>query len=143
MWLQIHEMLYIEKGGEAQIEGELGAYNPLVPKGSELIATLMFEIDEPRRSEREFGRLAGGERSVVLRVAGETVRSMPEEEVERTRADGRTSSVHFLHFPFSTGQIRAFRAPGARVVVEIGHPNYAHMAVMPEKVRQSLAQDFD
>ena len=49
MWHQIHEMLYIEKGGEDQIAGELGAYNPLIPKGRELVATVMFEIDVNRR----------------------------------------------------------------------------------------------
>ena len=49
MWNQVHEMLFIEKGGEAQIADELRAYNPLVPKGRELVATVMFEIDEPAR----------------------------------------------------------------------------------------------
>ena len=49
MWQQVQEMLYIEKGGEAQIADELEAYNPLIPQGSELVATVMFEIDDPRR----------------------------------------------------------------------------------------------
>ena len=52
MWYQIQEMLFIEKGGEAQIPDELAAYNPLVPKGDELVATVMFEIDDPERRQR-------------------------------------------------------------------------------------------
>ena len=143
MWWQIHEMLYIEKGGEEQIAGELDAFNPLIPKGDELVATLMFEIDDPARRGALLERLGGVEHTVTLTVAGEAVRAVSEGDVERSDAAGRASSVHFLHFPFTAGQIKAFRAPGAAVVAGIGHPEYAHMAVLPEPVRQALSVDFD
>lgn len=143
MWYQIHEMLYIEKGGEALIADELGAYNPLVPNGGELVTTLMFEIEDDDRRARELGRLGGVEGSVSLTVGGETIGAVAETDVERSKPDGRTSSVHFLHFPFTPGQVAGFKTEGARVVLAIGHENYAHMAVLPERVRAVLAADFD
>lgn len=142
MWQQIHEMLFIEKGGEAQIADELRAYNPLIPKGRELVATVMFEIDDPARRARELGRLGGVEEAMALRFAGHSVAGRPEGDVERTNADGKTSSVHFLHFDFTPEQAAAFRTPGTEVTVGIHHPNYGHMAVMPEAVRMELAGDF-
>ena len=143
MWYQIHEMLYIEKGGEAQIGDELSAYNPMIPNGGELVATLMFEIEDEDRRARELGRLGGVEGSVSLTVGGETIGAIAETDVERTKPDGRTSSVHFLHFPFTPAQVAGFRNEGARVVLAIGHENYAHMAVLPESARAALAADFD
>lgn len=142
MWQQIHEMLFIEKGGEEQIADELHAYNPLIPKGGELVATVMFEIDDPARRARELGRLGGVEETMTLRFDGHTVTGRPEGDVERTNEDGKTSSVHFLHFGFTPEQVAAFRKPGTQVVVGIGHENYGHMAVMPEAVRAELAGDF-
>ncbi len=145
MLSQIQEMLWIEKGGEAQIDDELAAYNPLIPQGAELVATLMFEIADPERRQRQLSRLGGVEHTVSLDVAGEKVTAAADVEdgVERTRADGKTSSIHFLHFPFSATQIAAFRQPGARIIAAIDHPEYAHMAVLPEATRQALAGDFD
>lgn len=143
MWLQVHEMLHIEKGGEAQIADELAAYNPLVPKGRELVATLMFEIADPARRDRLLARLGGVELSASLGFEGETVRGRPDDDVERSTAEGRASSVHFLHFPFDDGQAAKFRLPGTRVVLGLEHESYAHMAVLPEAVRQALAEDLD
>ncbi|MDA1099687.1 MAG: DUF3501 family protein [Proteobacteria bacterium] len=145
MLSQIQEMLWIEKGGEDQIADELAAYNPLIPQGRELVATLMFEIAEPTRRLALLSRLGRVEEMVSLDVAGQKILAMPErgDGVERTRADGKTSSIHFLHFPFQMDQIAAFREPGARIIAAIDHPEYAHMAVMPEAMRQVLAEDFD
>ena len=143
MWHQVHEMLYIEKGGEAQIEGELSAYNPLIPKGRELVATVMFEIDEPVRRAATLQRLGGIEANMFITVGGQTVRAVAEADVERTKADGKTSSVHFVHFHFSDAQVAAFRKAGAQVIVGFDHPEYSHMAVMPDAVRQALGEDFD
>lgn len=140
---QVQEMLYIEHGGEDQLEGELAAYNPLVPNGSELVATLMFEIEDLERRARELGRLTHVERAITMEVDGEVIRARPEEDVERTKEDGKTSSIHFLHFPFRPAQIAKFRAQHAPVVLAIGHQHYAHMAVLPEAVRTTLAEDFD
>ena len=140
---QVQEMLYIERGGEEQISGELAAYNPLVPNGSELVTTLMLEIEDPQRRARELGRLTRVEDTITLEVDGEEIAAKPELDLERTKEDGKTSSIHFLHYPFTPGQIAKFRADGARVVLAIGHEHYAHMAVLPEAMRAALAEDFD
>lgn len=143
MWLQIHEMLYIEKGGEAQIADELAAYNPLIPQGSELIATMMFEIDDENRRRRVLGRLAGVEQTVTFTMGGHVVTGKAEEDVDRTTADGKTSSVHFLHFPFTPEAIAAFRDPATPVILGIGHEGYQHMAMLSPDTRAALAADFD
>jgi hypothetical protein len=68
---------------------------------------------------------------------------VPEADQDRSTAEGKASSVQFIHFPFSPGAIAAFRKPGARVTVGFDHPGYAHMTIMPEPVRAALAVDFD
>ncbi len=143
MWFQIHEMLFIEKGGEDQIPDELAAYNPLIPQGDELVATVMFEIDDPVRRQTVLDRLGGVEETMTLEFAGEVVRGHAEEDVDRTNAAGKASPVQFIHFRMTPGQMAAFKQPGTRVVVGINHENYAHMAVMPESVREELAKDLD
>lgn len=145
MLSQIHEMLWIERGGEEQIADELAAYNPLVPKGRELVATLMFEIDDPVRRDGVLRRLGRVEETVSIEIGDQVIRAVPEVQdgVERTKADGKTSSIHFLHFPFTDEQIELFRNSEQRVLLAIGHENYAHMAVIPQNVREALAEDFD
>ena len=140
---QVHEMLFVEGGGAQQLPGELEAYNPLVPNGRELVATLMFEIDDADRRTRFLAGLGGVEETVSIELDGETVKAVAEEDVERTTAEGKASSVQFLHFPFTGRQIEKFRRPGTRVSVAIGHPKYAHATVLPEVVRATLAEDFD
>ena len=142
MWLQVHEMLFIEKGGEAQIDDELAAYNPMIPQGSELVCTLLFEIDDPVRRANFLAGIGGIEETMFVRVGGEEIASKPEEDVDRTTADGKASAVQFIHFPFSAAQIEAFRKPGAEVVVGFKHPAYGHMVVLPEATRAALAEDF-
>ncbi|MEA1677644.1 DUF3501 family protein [Nitrospirillum sp. BR 11163] len=143
MWSQVHEMLFIERGGEAQVEDELRAYNPLIPKGRELVATVMFEIDDPLRRKALLGRLGGVENTLWLEFAGEKTHGQPEADLDRTSASGKASSVQFVHFPFTDAQVALFTQPGARVVVGVDHDQYPHMTVMPEIVRAALAQDFD
>jgi hypothetical protein len=139
---QIHEMLRIEKGGEAQIEDELRAYNPLVPDGHSLMATMMIEIEEPTRRARVLAELGGIEDCVTMEFDGQTVRAVPEGDVERTTEQGKTSSVHFLKFPFTPEQVKAFTAPDVRVVLGVSHSRYDHMSAIPQTVRAELAQDF-
>lgn len=139
---QIQEMLYIEKGGEEQIADELSAYNPLVPKGEELVATVMFEIDDPVRRKNFLSRLGGVEETMFLQFAGETVKGVPEADVDRTNAEGKASSVQFIHFPFTAGQIAKFREAGTQVVLGFTHPSYSHMVVLAEETRAALAGDF-
>jgi hypothetical protein len=140
---QIHEMLYIEKGGEEQIADELAAYNPLIPNGSELVATVMFEIDEPVRRATALAKLGGVEETVTIKIGDQVVKGVPEADIDRTTAAGKASAVQFIHFPFTKDAIAAFREPGAQVLVGFDHPQYGHMAVMPETVRAALAEDFD
>jgi hypothetical protein len=143
MWQQVHEMLYIEKGGDAQVTDELEAYNPMIPQGTELVATVMLEIDDPARRATVLARLGGIEGHIFLELDGGRLAGQPDTSRENTSPDGKASSVQFVWFPFTAGQIAKFKKPGARVIVGIDHPNYAHMAVMPEAVRTALAEDFD
>ena len=142
MWQQVHEMLFIERGGEEQIADELNAYNPMIPNGRELVCTVMFEIDEPIRRKNFLSKLGGVEETMTIAFAGETVTGVPEADVDRTTADGKASSVQFLHFPFTPAQIAAFRSPDTQIIVGFGHSEYSHLAVMPEATRAALAQDF-
>ena len=142
MWLQVQEMLHIEKGGEEQIAGELEAYNPLIPQGSELIATLMLEIEDPNRRMRELMRLAGIEESTYIELAGERVAGTPTEYDERTTPEGKTSSVHWVRFSFTHQQIAKFRNPAIPAVLGVAHPAYGHMAVISGDVRAELSKDF-
>jgi len=143
MLQQVHEMLYVEKGGEAQIADELEAYNPMIPQGSELVATVMLEIDDPARRATVLARLGGIENHIFIEVAGEQISGKPDPSRENTSPDGKASSVQFVWFPFTAVQIARFKTPGARIVVGLEHPNYSHMAVMPEPVRAALAEDFE
>ena len=142
MWLQVHEMLRIEKGGPEQLAGELEAYNPLIPQGDELIATFMIEIEDATRRDRELRRLGKIEDSVFLDIGKDRIKGTPTDYEDRTNADGKTSSVHWLRFKFTPAQIAAFRGGAAAVVIGMDHPNYGHMAVMPAVTRAALAKDF-
>jgi len=140
---QIQEMLYIEKGGEEQLEGELAAYNPLVPNGRELVATLMIEIDEPARRQEALKRLGGVEETASLKFAGKVVKAVAEEDLERTTEEGKASSVQFIHFPMTREEIAAFKTARREIFLALDHPAYGHMARVPEEVRAELAEDLD
>lgn len=142
MWWQIHEMLFIEKGGDEQIDDELSAYNPLIPNGRELVCTVMFEINDEERRRTFLARLGGVEETVFLRFGDEEIRGVPEVDLDRTDEDGKASSVQFIHFPFTDDQASAFSQPGTQVVVGFEHAAYGHMAVLPEDSRAVLAGDF-
>jgi hypothetical protein len=141
MWLQVQEMLRIEKGGRDQIAGELEAYNPLIPQGRELIATLMLEIEDAARRDRTLRTLGNVEETAFLDLGQERIKGTPTEYEDRTTADGKTSSVHWLRFAFTPEQIVKFKA-GGDAVLGFSHPNYGHMAVIPPAVRAELAKDF-
>ena len=142
MWLQVQEMLRIEKGGTGQIEGELEAYNPLIPQGDELIATFMIEIEDADRRDRELRKLGHVEDSVFLDIGKERIKGAPTDYEDRTTPEGKTSSVHWLRFKFTPAQIEAFRSGADPVVIGMAHANYGHMAVLSPTVREALAKDF-
>ena len=143
MLAQVHEMLHIEKGGREQIAGELEVYNPLIPQGRELIATLMIEIDEPARRIATLTRLGGIEDTVYLMVGASRILATPTDYEDRTTPDGKTSSVHWVRFSFTPDQIALFKDPKESVMLGVAHPHYGHMAVVPAETRAELAKDFD
>ena len=139
---QIQEMLRIEKGGDAQLADELEAYNPLLPQGRDLVATLMFEIDDEVRRTRFLRQLTSVETTCYLQVGDEKIAARAETEVSRTKDDGKTSAIHFLHFDMSDGQADFFKAGNVPVAIGIGHENYSHSAGLSGAVRSALAGDL-
>lgn len=142
MWLQVQEMLHIEKGGEGQIDGELEAYNPLIPQGNELIATLMLEIEDPNRREAVLRELAGIEETISFEIDGVRVGATPTEYDDRVTPDGKTSSVHWVRFVFTPDLRQRFANPEARVLLAVEHSRYGHIAVVSAEVRGELSKDF-
>jgi len=142
MLFQVQEMLLTEKGGAEQVPDELAAYNPLIPQGSELVATVMFEIEDPVRREATLARLGGVEDQFFLQIAGARVLGIPEGDVERTREDGKTSSVHFLRFHLEPAQIAVFRDPKTAIMVGCDHEGYRHLAGLTPATRAELSRDF-
>jgi hypothetical protein len=142
MLFQIQEMLLIEKGGAAQLPDELAAYNPLIPQGRELVATVMFEVEDPARRARLLAGLGGVEHRFRMTVGSDHIPGTPEGDLERSRDDGKTSSVHFLRFTFADEQIAAFRDPRIPVMIGCDDPRYAHLTTLGEAARAELARDF-
>ena len=143
MLAQVQEMLYIEKGGDEQLKDELTAYNPLIPNGKELTATLMFEIDNPVSRSAFLSKVGGIEEKVFIKIDGESIKAMPENDVDRTSADGKASSVQFIHFKFSDEQIHKFKSGGVEVEIVIDHKEYSHKTKLSSANLSSLSADFN
>lgn len=139
---QIHEMLRIEKGGDAQLADELEAYNPLIPQGQDLVATLMFEIDDEVRRNRILRQLTNVETTCYLQIGDDKIFARAETEVSRTKDDGKTSAIHFLHFDMSSAQVGLFKEGRVPAAIGIGHENYSHAAGLGEAVRRALSGDL-
>ena len=142
MLAQVQEMLYIEKGGDEQLNDELIAYNPLIPNGKELTATLMFEIDNPVSRAAFLGRVGGIEQMVFMKLDGEVIKAVPEEDVDRTSAEGKASSVQFVHFDFSDDQIQKFKSNVIDVELGMDHEEYSHTTKLSKENITSLSEDF-
>ena len=142
MLAQVQEMLYIEKGGDEQLKDELSAYNPLVPNGKELTATLMFEIDNPVSRADFLGKVGGIEEMVYLKVGEELIKAVPEEDVDRTSAEGKASSVQFIHFKFTDDQVKKFKSNSSQIEIGINHKEYSHSTKLGENTIKSLSTDF-
>ena len=142
MVAQVQEMLHIEKGGDEQLKDELTAYNPLVPKGKELIATLMFEIDNPISRSAFLGKVGGIEEKVFMKINDEIVKAVPEKDVDRTSAEGKASSVQFIHFKLNEDQISKFKSDSATIELGIDHKEYTHTTKLGEDSVKSLCADF-
>jgi len=142
MVAQVQEMLHIEKGGEEQLKDELIAYNPLVPNGKELTATLMFEIDNPISRSAFLGKVGGIEEKIFMKINDEIVKAVPEEDVDRTSAEGKASSVQFIHFKLNDDQISKFKSDSATIELGIDHKEYTHTTRLAENSVKSLCADF-
>jgi hypothetical protein len=142
MLAQVQEMLHIEKGGDEQLEDELIAYNPLVPNGKELVATLMFEIDNSLSRGAFLGKVGGIEKKIFMRIDGEEVKATPEGDVDRTSAEGKASSVQFVHFKFNNDQINKFKLGNISIELGIDHKEYSHTTKLDENNIKSLSADF-
>ena len=139
---QIQEMLHIEKiFDEEGILGEIEAYGPLVPDGTNWKATMLIEYPDPNERKRELARLIGIEDRVFVEVEGHArVYAIADEDLDRENEE-KTSAVHFLRFELDKAARDSVRA-GAGVKVGCDHPNYpAHVSVSPETLA-SLAGDF-
>ena len=142
MLAQVQEMLYIEKGGEEQLKDELIAYNPLIPNGKELIATLMFEIDNPVSRASFLGKVGGIEKKIFMKIDNEVVRAIPEEDVDRTSAEGKASSVQFIHFNLNDEQVNKIKSNNVPVELRIEHNEYSHATKLSTENISSLSADF-
>jgi len=142
MVAQVQEMLHIEKGGDEQLKDELIAYNPLVPNGKELVATLMFEIDNPLSRGAFLGKVGGIEEKIFMKINNEEVKAVPETDVDRTSAEGKASSVQFIHFKFNEDQINKFKSGDTHIELGIDHKEYAHTTKLTEDSIKSLSADF-
>jgi len=143
MLAQVQEMLHIEKGGDEQLKDELIAYNPLVPNGKELTATLMFEIDNPVSRSTFLGKIGGIEKKISMEIDNEVVKATPEKDVDRTSADGKASSVQFIHFKLSNDQIIKFKSNNSTIEIGIDHKDYSHKTKLTEENIKSLLLDFN
>ena len=142
MVAQVQEMLHIEKGGDEQLKDELIAYNPLVPNGKELTATLMFEIDNPISRSAFLGKVGGIEEKIFMKINDEIVKAVPEKDVDRTSAEGKASSVQFIHFKLNDDQISKFKSDSATIELGIDHKEYTHTTRLAENSVKSLCADF-
>ena len=142
MLAQVQEMLYIEKGGDEQLQDELSAYNPLIPNGKELTATLMFEIDNPISRAAFLGKVGGIEETVFMKIDGEKIKAVPEEDVDRTSAEGKASSVQFIHFNLTDDQIEKFQSNSSEIELGIDHKEYSHSTKLSKENIASLSTDF-
>ena len=143
MIYQVQEMLYIERGGKEQLYDEIKAYNPLVPKGKELVATLMFEIDNEKKRKDFLNSVGGIEERIFIEIDKEKIFAKPEDDTERTSDDGKASSVHFIHFHFSKSQIESFINNDNNVIIGFDHKNYSHYSQLSEESKEELSNDFD
>ena len=142
MLAQVQEMLYIEKGGDEQLKDELIAYNPLIPNGKELTATLMFEIDNPVSRAAFLSKVGGIEEKIFMKIGDEMIKAIPEEDVDRTSAEGKASSVQFIHFNLTDEQIQKFKSDNADVEIGINHNEYSHSTKLSSNNKKSLSADF-
>ena len=139
---QIQEMLRIEKIFEADgIQDELDVYNPLIPDGSNLKATMMIEYTDVVERTKALSNLIGVEKNIYFQVDNhQNVYAICNEDLER-ETDEKTSSVHFMRFEFDQSMIVDF-CKGAKIKIGVSHPNYNCEIILEKRVQDELNQDF-
>ena len=143
MLYQIQEMAYVEKITKEELNDELLSYNPLVPNGMELTATMMIEIDDPLRRKNFLSRLGGIEEKVKVLVGNEEIYADSEKDIDRTTSAGKTSAVHFLHFRFTANLAEAFKNKNNLIQIGIDHDAYGHLSIISDKIREELGKEFN
>ncbi len=140
---QIQEMLRVERVFEATgIQDELDAYNPLIPDGSNLKATMLIEFPDVDERVRKLQQLHGIEHRIALRVGdAAAVNAIADEDMERSNAE-KTSAVHFLRFELDASQVAQFKH-GGRIEFVIDHSAYPEAVIIDEATRAALAADLD
>ena len=142
MIYQIQEMAYVEKITREELDEELASYNPLVPNGRELTATMMIEIDDPLRRKNFLSRLGGVEEKVKIVIGDIEIYADYEKDVDRTTSAGKASAVHFLHFKFNDELVEAFKNKENIIQIGIDHEAYGHLSIVSDRVREELAKEF-
>ena len=142
MIYQIQEMAYVEKITREELDEELASYNPLVPNGRELTATMMIEIDDPLRRKNFLSRLGGVEEKVKIVIGDIEIYADSEKDIDRTTSDGKASAVHFLHFKFDDELVAAFNNKENIIQVGIDHEAYGHLSIVSDRVREELSKEF-
>ena len=140
---QVQEMLRIERIFEADaIDEELGAYNPLIPNGSNLKATMLIEYDDVEERRRALENLRGVEDSIELRVGtAAPVLAIADEDLDRSN-ETKTSAVHFLRFELTSERVAGLRA-GEPLTFAVAHPHYEGSVTVDAAQRAALIADLD
>ena len=140
---QINEMVFIENGGNEQIEDEILAYKSLIPNGKELIATVMVEIDSPLKRAEVLSKMGGFEQTFSINIGNLSIKGKAELDVDRTTSDGKASSVQFVHFNFNNEEIQKFKDSNSKIELSINHEAYGHSAYLQAETQHELSLDFN
>jgi hypothetical protein len=139
---QINEMVYIENGGEEQINDEISAYKSLIPDGQELVATVMIEIDSPIKRAEFLAKMGGFEEQISIKIGDQLIKGKAELDGDRTTADGKASSVQFVHFEFDEKAFEVIKNHMENVTISINHENYKHSSILNIDTVKELIKDF-
>ncbi|MAH88788.1 MAG: hypothetical protein CMJ06_01885 [Pelagibacterales bacterium] len=139
---QINEMVYIENGGKEQVKEEIAAYKSLVPNGKELVATVMVEIDTPIKRAEFLGKMGGFEEKIGIMIDNIKIEGKAELDGDRTTADGKASSVQFVHFEFNDENINNIKKNKDKISLCINHHNYKHSTLLNTSTIEELIKDF-
>jgi|TARA_B000000475_G_scaffold271534_1_gene269603 hypothetical protein len=142
MLYQIQEMLFVEGALEGQLEDELAAYNPLIPQGSDLVTTLMFEINDEKIRHNFLSSIGNVEDFIYMSIGEDKIKARFESDIDRTNSKGKTSSVHFLHFDFNKDQIKNFHKNESKIFLGIEHKNYSHFTILSDESIINLKEDL-